>query len=504
MYIIILQKLIGYCKVLKIEKHSGLEVIEFVYDAMGNRVKKKVGIENPPESGLYDYTYTFYMREANGQVVAIYEDRASECSEFRDLALAEWPIYGSESQGRIGRRKGHPVDHLKTIFYNGDPASAFVTHSHYERNVRLKEFEQADHLGNVRLVFTDMKLYDPNTGNNSLDIVAANHYYPFGMLMPEASWSAGNYRWGFQGQEKDDEVKGTGNHISFNDYGYDTRLAQRYSLDPKFRDYPYQSPYSTFNSNPIVFEDPTGESGEITIDKNSRTLTISSKLMFYGNSANSELAKQSATDIQNAWNEAAGKVTIKGVEYNIKFEISGSYMPDLTASDLTSNNDIKNNYIRVEDSGEPISYYHINGNTGLFLTNNISKEGSTTEPHEYGHGIGLWPGTADGHPANTDLRGNSSPPGIMYPRGTAVDAPFTWNPENGATNIDPIKGTRTNTMNPESRKVNQTDINMLSLDKLKFINGKADLGRLTNIYIPNNTGKPDVSPIGPRKPDGSF
>ena len=90
--------------------------------------------------------------------------------------------------------------------------------------MRLKEFEQADHLGNVRLVFTDMKLYDPNTGNNSLDIVAANHYYPFGMLMPEASWSAGNYRWGFNGKEMDNEVKtstnptrdGTGNSY---DYG---------------------------------------------------------------------------------------------------------------------------------------------------------------------------------------------------------------------------------------------------------------------------------------------
>ena len=33
------------------------------------------------------------------------------------------------------------------------------------------------------IIFTDMKLYDPNFGTNSLDIVAANNYYPFGMLM---------------------------------------------------------------------------------------------------------------------------------------------------------------------------------------------------------------------------------------------------------------------------------------------------------------------------------
>ena len=35
-----------------------------------------------------------------------------------------------------------------------------------------------------------MKLYDPNTGTNSLDIVAANNYYPFGMLMPDGCYAA--------------------------------------------------------------------------------------------------------------------------------------------------------------------------------------------------------------------------------------------------------------------------------------------------------------------------
>jgi hypothetical protein len=38
--------------------------------------------------------------------------------------------------------------------------------------------------------------------------------YPFGMQMPGRSFSSGSYRYGFQGQEKDDEVKGEGNSIN--------------------------------------------------------------------------------------------------------------------------------------------------------------------------------------------------------------------------------------------------------------------------------------------------
>ena len=40
--------------------------------------------------------------------------------------------------------------------------------------------------------------------------------YPFGMLMGERTFSSENYRWGFNGKEKDDEVSGAG---KWQDYG---------------------------------------------------------------------------------------------------------------------------------------------------------------------------------------------------------------------------------------------------------------------------------------------
>jgi hypothetical protein len=68
-----------------------------------------------------------------------------------------------------------------------------------------------------------------------------------------------DHKYGFGGHEKDNEVSGEGNHLSFSDYGYDTRLGRRWNIDPKTKKYPNLSPYATFNNNPIFFTDPNGQ-----------------------------------------------------------------------------------------------------------------------------------------------------------------------------------------------------------------------------------------------------
>ena len=40
------------------------------------------------------------------------------------------------------------------------------------------------------------------------------------------------YRYGFNGMEMDNEVKGTGNHIDFGARGYDSRIGRWLSVDP--------------------------------------------------------------------------------------------------------------------------------------------------------------------------------------------------------------------------------------------------------------------------------
>ena len=93
--------------------------------------------------------------------------------------------------------------------------------------------------------------------------------YPFGMpIMGRVSnGESGGYRYGFGGHEKDDEVKGDGNHLSFGDFGYDTRLGKRWNIDPLIKKMPSWSPYATFACSPIFMADTDGEYPVITITK---------------------------------------------------------------------------------------------------------------------------------------------------------------------------------------------------------------------------------------------
>ena len=108
-------------------------------------------------------------------------------------------------------------------------------------------------------------------------------------------------------------------------------------------------------------------------------------------------------------------------------------------------------------------------NTGYFKLDNLLNN-STTAAHEYGHTIGLH------HPEVLDIRGKGMP-GIMYPRGTIVDAIYQYSPV--ATPLAPG-----GTMNPFSRKVLQEDIDNLKLAiGLAYNrNGFAIIGNFTNVW----------------------
>jgi len=58
-------------------------------------------------------------------------------------------------------------------------------------------------------------------------------------------------RYGFQGQEKDDEIKGAGNSVNYTYRMHDPRLGRFLSLDPLTRKYPYYSPYA-FSGNRVI------------------------------------------------------------------------------------------------------------------------------------------------------------------------------------------------------------------------------------------------------------
>jgi hypothetical protein len=72
----------------------------------------------------------------------------------------------------------------------------------------------------------------------------------------------GGYRFGYNGQEKVDEIAGAGNHTTAEFWEYDTRLGRRWNRDPVVK--PWESSYACFANNPIWYSDVNGDDGTKT------------------------------------------------------------------------------------------------------------------------------------------------------------------------------------------------------------------------------------------------
>lgn len=73
--------------------------------------------------------------------------------------------------------------------------------------------------------------------------------------------ATGRYRYGYQGSEHDDEIKGNGNSYTTQYRFLDPRLGRWLSLDALSSKYPSMSPYTSMNNSPITTNDVTGTEG---------------------------------------------------------------------------------------------------------------------------------------------------------------------------------------------------------------------------------------------------
>jgi RHS repeat-associated protein len=177
--------------------------------------------------------------------------------------LAEWHVYGNEQQGRFLTK--YPEE-LNPTFY-GTEVTLDVQNNIFKRQLGKKSYELKDHLGNVRVTHSDIKM---PTGTPAqpfrVDLLSKSEYYPYGMKIDDLSYQTANSRFSYNSQEKDVELNK--NMLSAEFWEYDARSARRWNQDPKpFANF---SNYSTFQNNPIKFSDPLGDivevEGELTGD----------------------------------------------------------------------------------------------------------------------------------------------------------------------------------------------------------------------------------------------
>ena len=244
-----------YGKIASISKPAHDSTILFTYDAGGNRVSKSVVHAGQIVS-------TWYVRDGQGNILSVYT-AGDPSINGTDITQTELDVYGRSRLGTWRRNIDLAVSFPLPVV----PMPLFGTGDTLIFTRGFKLFELTNHLENVLSTISD-KRYGFSSDDSTVlyfnpDVVNANDYYPFGMFEPGrqyAQYNLGSYRFGFDGQEKIDELVGLGNHTSAEFWEYDTRLGRRWNLDPK----PIVgiTPYSAFNNNPIFNTDPLGDTTE--------------------------------------------------------------------------------------------------------------------------------------------------------------------------------------------------------------------------------------------------
>jgi hypothetical protein len=171
--------------------------------------------------------------------------------DFTSLISDLLPGLGRPSAETLGEEVGPPLPDFPARW-----GQAWVVGDVAELRLGARRYELSDWLGNVRVVVADRRL--PIRGNNQVvvgyraEVVSVTDYYSFGAEINMRSYEAQPwYRYGYQAQEKDNEIYGKGAMYHYTYRQHDARLGRFWSVDPLARKYPFYSPYA-FSGNRLI------------------------------------------------------------------------------------------------------------------------------------------------------------------------------------------------------------------------------------------------------------
>ena len=232
------------------------------------------------------------------------------------------------------------------------------------------------------------------------------------MLVPNRHRNSSSYRYGYQGSEKDDEVKGVGNHISFADYGYDPRLCRRFGPDPII--FSWQSPYAAFDNNPILFIDPTGKGAEVSPQKDENgkvtSINVKAKVFVHGKDSDKavELIKKDFQDnlknnpeLNGTWGQSR---TVP-----VNFDISVETVNDEQLNEKQKEKEHDQSINIVEMKG----YSGYNGAGRFDLSLEHQQGRGNTFSHEFFHMLGFNSGESGDETHFSELKNSEKVP-LMY------------------------------------------------------------------------------------------
>jgi RHS repeat-associated protein len=499
-----------------------MDNLSYTYDG-GNKLTK-VDEAGENNTGFKDLTGTDYTYDVNGNMISD-GNKGISYINYNHLNLPtrvffnayQYIDYKYDATGAKLEKRVVDYSNVVTTYYAGNyiyekPASGstpielqFTSHAEgyikYENGNFDYVYQYKDHLGNIRLTYGDSN--DDGNIDTSNEIIEESNYYPFGLKhkgynnVVSSNGNSVAQKFKYNGTEFEESL---GLNLYEMDLrSYDPAIGRFNGIDPITHH--SQGTSVAFDNNPVFWADPSGadaqtdqedrdrydrfgmyirpadrtsadDSGVATKNDEAKTITVESSLIFYGGEANNIDANKVAKEIEKSYNKNKTTITSNGTKYRVIFSIAAKVVSEEEAKKMAeSNTDARINFIRVEQKSASVnrSKMQVGGNAGFWVTSD-KLETSTTAAHEKGHGYGL------SHP-QWDQRGQGIP-NIMVARGTIVDPQYQWNPK-------AAPGSYGGTVNPKYRQVLQSNIDLI-FKNITFKNGKANLGRATNIIFDKN------------------
>ncbi|MCF6405192.1 RHS repeat-associated core domain-containing protein [Chitinophaga filiformis] len=287
-------------KIASITKTDGT-VTTFTYDIADNRISKTVnGVQ------------TWYVRDGAGKVMSVYT-KGNNVVNSGSLTRTEAHLYGAARLGISAQQTDvQNVVQPETVALRG--LGTGINRNFIRGN---KFFELSNHLGNVLATVSDKKKM-LSTDSTTIsyfepDVVSTQEYYAFGMAMPGRGGNSNKYRYGFNGKENDNEIKGDGNQQDYGFRIYDPRLGRFLSTDPLTKSYPWYTPYQFAGNRPVNSIDLDGleEFSSYESYKNS----FGDKAMAedkWDGSDGAWLASDRENDVTGRWSKAMEAITANG------------------------------------------------------------------------------------------------------------------------------------------------------------------------------------------------
>ena len=157
------------------------------------------------------------------------------------------------------QKVGNTYQNTPLAFSQGANTYSFTAASETYLNIRLSTSGSKFFLLDNLALTTGGLAAGTVAGHFEADALSAQDYYPFGMGMPGRELASGGMRYGFNGMQKDDEVKGAGNSYDMGARPFDPRVGRAQKPDPAAGLFPGDSPYMFAGNNPIYYIDEEGK-----------------------------------------------------------------------------------------------------------------------------------------------------------------------------------------------------------------------------------------------------